>query len=554
MDEQNNTFPEEFDFLKSMEADHVADAEYTPAEEGSLEHTQIFDMGNVLTPSEEEAEEPAAEEPETEEPAAEEPEAEAVPEKPKRQRKEPKKLTLPKFDMLKDVNPRYMREVIIPGAIAAVALLLCVVFIFGSVSHRVRANKEVKAAAAASSKAAAEESQRIQEAYVKALMDAEDAAEGFDYEGAIRILDSFTGNPADYPDVAIVRARYAEELEKMTVWNDPSQVINLSFHVLIADARRAFNDDEYGANYEDNFITTDEFSKILNQLYANGYMLISFEDIIQTVTNADGSTGYAARTLYLPDGKKPLILTQTNANYYTYMVDGDGDGLPDADGDGFASRLVLDNAGNFTCELIDANGNTMTGAFDMVPILEEFIKQHPDFSYRNARAVIATSGYDGVFGYRVNKDAEETLGTIAYQEEVAQAKQIAQALKEHGYKIACYTYDNIDYDSESTANIQIDLHNWATEITPVIGATDILVYARNSDISDTTPYSGDKYNALKDAGFHYFLGVGGTSKWASVNNENVRQFRMTLTGEQLVESPEKYSDLFDASAVLSDQR
>ena len=159
-----------------------------------------------------------------------------------------------------------------------------------------------------------------------------------------------------------------------------------------------------------------------------------------------------------------------------------------------------------------------------------------------------------MFGYRINKSAQETLGAAAYNMEVAQAKKVAQALIARGYKLACYTYDNIDYNEETTANIQIDLHNWTEEIVPVIGATDILVYARNSDISDITDYSGDKYDLLKKTGFNFFLGVGSTSKWASVNKDNVRQFRMTVTGDQLLYTPEKYSDLFDASSVLSEAR
>ena len=442
----------------------------------------------------------------------------------------------------------------LPLGICAVAALFCLVFIAGAVSHRVRANKEIKAANVAASNSMAEESKRIYDEYAALLLQAEEAANGCDYETAVALLDSFSGSTADYPDLLAVRNRYAEELSRMVVWNDPAQVLNLSFHVLIADASRAFADEEYGSSYQENFITTDEFSRILNQLYENGYMLVDFDDIIQTVTNSDGSVGYAARPLYLPTGKKPLMLTETNANYYTYMVDSDEDGIADQGGAGFASRLIVDASGNLTNELIDANGNTVTGAFDMVPILEEFIKAHPDFSYRNARAIIATSGYDGVFGYRINKSAQETLGAAAYNMEVAQAKKVAQALIARGYKLACYTYDNIDYNEETTANIQIDLHNWTEEIVPVIGATDILVYARNSDISDISDYSGDKYDLLKKTGFNFFLGVGSTSKWASVNKDNVRQFRMTVTGDQLLYTPEKYSDLFDASSVLSEVR
>ena len=552
MDEQNTNLPDDSEFLKSLEADHIADAHYEVPDFSDTDKTQIFRTEDLKLP--ESKPEAAPVQPEAPAPAAPEvpeeaPAAEGGGMKIPPRRKKPE--TGP---TIAGVNPRYFREVVLPLGICAVAALFCLVFIAGAVSHRVRANKEIKAANIAASNSMAEESKRIYDEYAALLLQAEEAANGCDYETAVALLDSFSGSTADYPDLLAVRNRYAEELSRMVVWNDPAQVLNLSFHVLIADASRAFADEEYGSSYQENFITTDEFSRILNQLYENGYMLVDFDDIIQTVTNSDGSVGYAARPLYLPTGKKPLMLTETNANYYTYMVDSDEDGIADQGGAGFASRLIVDASGNLTNELIDANGNTVTGAFDMVPILEEFIKAHPDFSYRNARAIIATSGYDGVVGYRINKSAQETLGAAAYNMEVAQAKKVAQALIARGYKLACYTYDNIDYNEETTANIQIDLHYWTEEIVPVIGATDILVYARNSDISDISDYSGDKYDLLKKTGFNFFLGVGSTSKWASVNKDNVRQFRMTVTGDQLLYTPEKYSDLFDASSVLSEVR
>ena len=51
-------------------------------------------------------------------------------------------------------------------------------------------------------------------------------------------------------------------------------------------------------------------------------------------TDELGQTYLSSKELYLPQGKKPVIITQTQVNYNTYMVDGDGDKLPDKDGDG----------------------------------------------------------------------------------------------------------------------------------------------------------------------------------------------------------------------------
>ena len=42
------------------------------------------------------------------------------------------------------------------------------------------------------------------------------------------------------------------------------------------------------------------------------------------------------------------------------------------------------------------------GQIDFVPILEDFIAEHPDFSYQGARAILAVTGHEGVFGYRCN--------------------------------------------------------------------------------------------------------------------------------------------------------
>ena len=64
----------------------------------------------------------------------------------------------------------------------------------------------------------------------------------------------------------------------------------------------------------------------------------------------------------------PIVLTQVGVNYFTYIVDGDGDGLADKDGSGFASRLGLDDAGNLTNEMVDAEGNIAPVASKMPEI------------------------------------------------------------------------------------------------------------------------------------------------------------------------------------------
>ena len=42
------------------------------------------------------------------------------------------------------------------------------------------------------------------------------------------------------------------------------------------------------------------------------------------------------------------------------------------------------------------DGSVSVGSYDLVPLLDDFIKEHPDFSYRGAKACIAFTGYNGI--------------------------------------------------------------------------------------------------------------------------------------------------------------
>ena len=348
---------------------------------------------------------------------------------------------------------------------------------------------------------------------------------------------------------------YTAYLQTMVAW-EGSQVANLSVHLLIPDPQRAFNDDVYGRSYQNNFLTTTEFSAILQQLYDNGYMLVSLSDLYELqYDETSGRDIYVAKTLLLPPGKTPVMLTETNANYYTYMTDSNNDGKPDAGADGFAYKLCYDGT-SFYNELIRPDGGVSTGAFDLVPLLENFIAQHPDFSYRNARAIIAFSGYDGILGYRLYSSK---LTPAQQQEEQAAAAAVVQALRDTGYEIACFSYGSfakgtLNYADMTPEDIKTDLQKWAENITPIIGETNIMVFSKEADIAGTDSYIGNsKFNVMYNAGYRFFLGSGETS-WDQVDNLYVRQNRIMVTGAYLKKYPARYAALFDAAAVLDPYR
>ena len=251
------------------------------------------------------------------------------------------------------------KESYLPAIIAGAALLMVLIFIIGSVSRGISRRKAERDASIAASSEEAARQEMLREEADRLLLEAEQLADAYDYQGAISLLETFQGDHKDFPDIAQEIDIYKDILREMTPWDDLSQIPNLAFNMLIADPARAYADSEYGSSYRKNFITIGEFAQILQQLYDNGYVLVSVRDFVDISTDANGKTVYSPKTLYLPADKKPFILTQTGVNYNIYMVDGDGDNLPDKDGDGFACKLVRTADGSFATEMVDAHGTFM---------------------------------------------------------------------------------------------------------------------------------------------------------------------------------------------------
>lgn len=439
------------------------------------------------------------------------------------------------------------KETWLPFLIAGAALILIIIFISGSI----RLSKD-RAAAEADALTASEllqaESDRLEaEAKVLALQ--------YDYKSAMEVLGSYTGGLSANPTLKALYDEYAAAWENAVVWDDLSRIPNLSFRSLIPDLERALADERYGERFGKNYITTTEFTNLLQELYDGGYVLVSLYDVVPTAAGADGAEVITAGAIRLPAGKKPIMLTQEAANFFTYMVDGDGDGMADADGAGFASRLVLTADGSLKSEMVTAEGETVTGDFCLIPILETFLAQHPDFSYQGAKATIALCGYDGLFGYRTDPETAEKISQSYYSQQLTDVKPVIAAVREAGYDLACSTYGFEEYSELGSAGVKDDLDLWQREVTPLLGQVDILVYPNDGDIKDAETYEGTKYEVLAAAGFRYFIGrsTDGTL-WSQVTDAYARQNRLWITAEALTEHADWFADLFDASDVLESGR
>ena len=450
---------------------------------------------------------------------------------------------------------RIIKEDYLPYVIAGVTLILVIVFISGAISRAIEKRAVDEAAASIAAAQAVEEALRQREQVIAQLIaNAESMIADYNYDGAKTLLESYSSEMSTFPALQSKYNEVVEIVDSLVVWDDPGEVVNLSFHPLIVDPQRAFADPSYGPGYRSSHITCTEFSNILNDLYENDYVLIDLYDLIEVSEDTVGNVTFTPKSIRLPQGKKPLILTQTNINYYSYMVDGDGDGIADQNGDGFASKLVVGEEGSVTAQYINSNGDVLTGDYDLVPILERFIENHPDFSYKGARAILAVSGMEGVFGYRIDAKSKESLDQHKFDEETAGAAAVIDALKANGYTIACYTYGNVAYGKLSVDEIHADLKKWHNEISPVLPDVDILVYAKNSQLSGSD-YTSAKYAALKQAGFNIFLTISPNGQPLCQTGESYMLLdRVMVTGSNLKDKRDWFTDLFNAKTVQDPER
>lgn len=389
-------------------------------------------------------------------------------------------------------------------------------------------------------------------------------AAGYDYDAAIELIKSspeFEGS-AELGDKV---AEYTLLKSKTSAYAAPHTVTHIFFHSLIVDTDRAFDGDEDQDGYNLYMTTVDEFKAILQQMYDRGYVLISPYDL--AYENEDGEFVYG--DIMLPPGKTPFLMSQDDLNYYSYMI-GTGNGknntpiFVDGNNDGFASKIVIDN-GYPKCEYVDADGNVHIGDYDLVPILETFIQEHPDFSYRGARAILGVTGYEGVFGYRTKPNYQAELDAMhtadpdkypSYEEEVAAAKEVAQCLRDHGWILASHSYGHPAYGNISADRVAADSDKWENTVEPIIGETDVILFPHGSDIHTWREYPADnaKFVALYEDGFRYFFNVDGNQYWNQLGNNYFRGGRRNVDGYRMYHDPEKLEDLFDVETVFDDAR
>ena len=298
----------------------------------------------------------------------------------------------------------------------------------------------------------------------------------YDYDGAIELIQAQPGYESDATATERISTYTATRDACVTV--DMTTVPHVFFHSLIVDFDRCFDSSHNQSlmnGYNAWMITIEEFEKTIQQLYDNDYVIINISDIYTKDSNGNYSVNTSVK---LPAGKKAIVFSYDDTAYYCQYMDW-----------GMADCMVFDEDGNIRCEYTDRSGNTTTGNYDHVPILIDFCKEHPDFAYHGHKGTLALTGYNGVFGYRTeyrmfdNASSDEQAwldaNTWCKRENldtyIAEAKVMAQALKDNGFEFASHTWGHRHCDEKSLEWLQTDTSWWLERVGCIVGETEIFV-------------------------------------------------------------------------------
>lgn len=260
-------------------------------------------------------------------------------------------------------------------------------------------------------------------------------------------------------------------------------------HCLIAYPSVAFKEgNEMAKHYKSDCITSKEFINILESLYKNNYALVK----ISSCYKVDENGIAVKKKIKMPIGKKALIFSFDDVNYDHKKM-----------GLGMVDKIVINANGDLASSTMFGNYEDVNQSVEFIPILEEFIKNHPDFSIDGAKGVLNLTGYDGVLGYRTSH-----ANTKNRESEIKKVKPVIAKLKQNGWEFACHSYGHYHMKKVSVEKFKNEINLWQTEVEPLIGKTGIYVYPygewevfENSDLCE-------KHKALLSAGFALFCGVG----------------------------------------------
>ena len=323
-------------------------------------------------------------------------------------------------------------------------------------------------------------------------------------------------------------------------------VEHLFFHPIVAYPELAFDGDYKSDGIDDWMVTAGEYVKILQSVYDKGYVLVDINDCWSEQTGEDGQPRMVKNTLYLPEGKKPLILSYDDTNYYQYMLD-----------NGFTYKLIIGDDGKITSWGLDPQGNeVISRELDAIPALDKFVEEHPDFSPFGAKGCLSLTGYEGILGYRTQTDRENWTAEreANRQKEIEAVKPIVAELKRTGWTFGSHTWGHISLNTRTYETVTADMQKWFDEVGTLVGETPVLFYPFGGRLDgDDVKQSGPAFQWMQQHGFRIFCSVG-IDSWSKCKDDisAVICDRLHPDGTTLrsAKGRERYMRFYDAKDII----
>ena len=350
----------------------------------------------------------------------------------------------------------------------------------------------------------------------ESLAEAERLRSGYFYDEAIAALSD-----EGIYDESVEAALAAIRAEKDSLVDYTGDVPHIFFHSLIVYPELVFTDKVTPmGGYNSGFSEKAELEKILPQLYERGYVLYDL-DALWEMTDS----GMQRKPILLPPGKTPLILSVDDVAY--------------AYGDGFAQQLFVDENGELMYRV-----NNPQGGVDIVPdgdvmgVVDAFVEQHPDFSYRGHKGTIALTGFQGAFGYDYD-----------IPEQAEQIRTVSAALKADGWNFASHSYthnrvNNFYGPGCSVEKISYDINKWVDHVVPCIGETRLFIAPFGYRVQQPA------LQCILDAGFEIYCTVD-SKVYNELNPDYALMSRIEIGGYSMTYYRDTLNKLFfDVDSVF----
>ena len=385
-------------------------------------------------------------------------------------------------------------------------------------SYKVKVHKEKQTTALKEEEKEKQRQKLLEEAY--------NLVKGYYVEEAIELLNK---------DKSLINDEMSSKIKEYQDYKD-SYVLydgfieHIFFHSLILYPEYIFKDiTTPTGGFNEGFSYKREIDRMLPLLLENGFVLYNINDVF----GKDDNGIMNKKEIYLPKGKKPLILSIDDPAY------ANSDSKYNL---GLANRMILDDNNELATEVYTPEKELITTYDgDVELVVNNFVKEHPEFSYKGAKGIIASTGYLGIFGYDLETDEEKEKATA-----------VANKLKEQGWLFAShsYTHNRLNHWGPGSDPVRIsnDTKKWKEVIEPIIGKTNIFIAPFGYTLR------GQAMQVIINNGFDIYCSVDSSSEF-EVFNDYALMSRVEMGGYSYSRY-KKYLDthLFEVDKVKDSYR